>query len=792
MSNEAKIKITADSNSAIQNIEKLFAAILKIGEDAKLSSEQMNALASVLNATKEVFVALDGVIQSNTDNIKTNKEENRKLTEEEKKAEVQKERLKQAIQNLAAGMGGSIGQFVSFIYQLKEASKEGSKTEVALLAVTGVMSLLHSGVSRVTEAIRGNAEEGDRYSQAIIGSQKHIENSVDDLIAAFTKGLAPAIAGIASVISPLIDLFSEYVRESNAANVIGFAFAKTLSMSITVVHALSVAYGKYNEILLDHRYAIHGATDAEMRQMAIQRDKEKKAEESYQNIRKQIDLMLENVEKGGQAAEALIDKEIYNGKKGADFILELNSKLTDSEASSHAERIKIIEDYQKRNEYALSNMESTRKAIEKKRLSEVRAAQKEELDERKQFEKDREEEAKKQSDKNIEDFQAEMDLRLSMLDGSKQAELELLLQYQSTFNALHEDDLNAQMGYQQKINETVDQANIEREEKEMKTEADRLERNEATRQQEIEGKKTANEIYQSLVEDRIASIDAESSSEAEASNKKIKLYQAVSKSALASAALRKKVELDLLTEQKKINTQHEKQYVDYAKKVSSTVSGALNQMIFEHKSFNEVVGGLIKEFAMKAVATFVEMAATAVAKDIAVAGSAVATSAAKKAAQSATVPSAIAAWTAGIPVIGPSVYSTYLALFKSLMASGEAVMGHEEGGPTGRVPGFGRSDSFGYTDKVNSQEFILNERGRKAFGDEALSYANETGSNPFGSGQGSGDPDRILGTIKVVVEHRNMLTPADDVARAVAPAITKAISQYVVFNDGTLIASKLK
>ena len=788
MSNEAKIKITADSSSAIQNIEKLFSAILKIGEDAKLSSEQMAALASVLNATKEVFVALDGVIQSNTENIKTNKEENKKLTDEEKKAEQQKERLKQAIQNLAAGMGGSIGQFVSFIYQLKEASKEGSKTEVALLAVTGVLGVIGKAWNKVTQELHDSAAEGKKTSQAIVGAGELVDDKIGDLIGVLIDDFAPAIAAIAKVTGVLIDKFVTLAKENGALKGSSVLLLEAFKALILTFRSLSnsVQLFGYNYELVMY---LMGKRSED--QWAKTNLLAKKSNESWDSMSATINKVIADINSGADMS-GLIDEVSKAGKTSVKLMEELNERLASDEINSHTERLVEIKKFQEEYAADLERMPKTAKRIGDMIRSENKASQdeinrdaKEAATERKKIESDRLRDAQ-------EGLQAEMDLRLSMTDGSKRAELELLLQYQDTFNALHEDDLNAQMGYQQKINEVIDQANIEREEKEMKGESDRLERKDKIKESELKVEQEKNEAIQAAVEERIALIEFEGGTEEQISRKKIALYQSVSKAAGASAALRKKVELDLLTEQKKINTAHEKQYADYAKKISSTVSGALNQMIFEHKSFNEVVGGLIKEFAMKAVATFVEMAATAIAKDVATAGSAVVASGIKKSAQSATVASGIASWTSLLGPIGPAVYSTYLSIYKGLITGGEATLGHEEGGPLGRVPGFGRSDSFGFTDKANSQEFILNERGRKAFGDEALSYANETGANPFNSMGGSGDPDRVLGTLKIVVELRNMLTPADDVARAVAPAISKALSQHVIFNNGTLIASKTK
>lgn len=788
MSNEAKIKITADSSSAIQNIEKLFAAILKIGDDAKLSNEQMQALANVLNATKEVFLALDGVIQSNTENIKTNKEENKKLTDEEKKAEAQKERLKQAIQNLAAGMGGSIGQFVSFIYQLKEASKEGSKTEIAMLAVTGVLGVVGKAWNKITQELHDSAAEGKKTSEAIVGAGELVDDKIGDLIGVLIDDFAPAIAAIAKVTGVLIDKFVTLAKENGALKGSSVLLLEAFKALILTFRSLSdsVQLFGYNYELVMY---LMGKRSED--QWAKTNLLAKKSNESWDSMSATINKVIADINSGADMS-GLIDEVSKAGKTSVKLMEELNERLASDEINSHAERLAEIKKFQEEYAADLERMPKTNKRINDMIRSENKASQdeidkdaKEAATERKKIEADRLRDAQ-------EGLQAEMDLRLSMTDGSKRAELDLLLQYQDTFNALHEDDLNAQMGYQQKINEVIDQANAEREAKEMESEAGRLERKEKQKETEIKLEQEKNEAIQAAVEERIALIELEGGTEEQISRKKIALYQSVSKAAGASAALRKKVELDLLTEQKKINTSHEKQYADYAKKISATVSGALNQMIFEHKSFNEIVGGLIKEFAMKAVATFVEMASTAIAKDLATAGSAVVASGIKKSAQSATVASGIASWTSLLGPIGPAVYSTYLSIYKGLITGGEATLGHEEGGPLGRVPGFGRSDSFGFTDKANSQEFILNERGRKAFGDEALSYANETGANPFNSMGGSGDPDRVLGTLKIVVELRNMLTPADDVARAVAPAISKALSQHVIFNNGTLIASKTK
>lgn len=788
MSNEAKIKITADSSSAIQNIEKLFAAILKIGDDTKLSNEQMQALANVLNATKEVFLALDGVIQSNTENIKTNKEENKKLTDEEKKAEAQKERLKQAIQNLAAGMGGSIGQFVSFIYQLKEASKEGSKTEIAMLAVTGVLGVVGKAWNKVTQELHDSAAEGKKTSQAIVGAGELVDDKIGDLIGVLIDNFAPAISAIAKVTGVLIDKFVTLAKENGALKGSSVLLLEAFKALILTFRSLSdsVQLFGYNYELVMY---LMGKRSED--QWAKTNLLAKKSNESWDSMSATINKVIADINSGADMS-GLIDEVSKAGKTSVKLMEELNERLASDEINSHAERLAEIKKFQEEYAADLERMPKTNKRINDMIRSENKASQdeinkdaKEAATERKKIEADRLRDAQ-------EGLQAEMDLRLSMTDGSKRAELDLLLQYQDTFNALHEDDLNAQMGYQQKINEVIDQANAEREAKEMESEVVRLERKEKQKETEIKLEQEKNEAIQAAVEERIALIELEGGTEEQISRKKIALYQSVSKAAGASAALRKKVELDLLTEQKKINTSHEKQYADYAKKISATVSGALNQMIFEHKSFNEIVGGLIKEFAMKAVATFVEMASTAIAKDLATAGSAVVASGIKKSAQSATVASGIASWTSLLGPIGPAVYSTYLSIYKGLITGGEATLGHEEGGPLGRVPGFGRSDSFGFTDKANSQEFILNERGRKAFGDEALSYANETGANPFNSMAGSGDPDRVLGTLKIVVEFRNMLTPADDVARAVAPAISKALSQHVIFNNGTLIASKTK
>ena len=788
MSNEAKIKITADSSSAIQNIEKLFSAILKIGEDAKLSSEQMAALASVLNATKEVFVALDGVIQSNTENIKTNKEENKKLTDEEKKAEQQKERLKQAIQNLAAGMGGSIGQFVSFIYQLKEASKEGSKTEVALLAVTGVLGVIGKALNKVTQELHDSAAEGKKTSQAIVGAGELVDDKLGDLIGVLIDDFAPAIAAIAKVTGVLIDKFVTLAKENGALKGSSVLLLEAFKALILTFRSLSdsVQLFGYNYELVMY---LMGKRSED--QWAKTNLLAKKSNESWDSMSATINKVIADINSGADMS-GLIDEVSKAGKTSVKLMEELNERLASDEINSHAERLAEIKKFQEEYAADLERMPKTNKRINDMIRSENKASRdeinkdaKEAATERKKIEADRLRDAQ-------EGLQAEMDLRLSMTDGSKQAELDLLMQYQDTFNSLHEDDLNAQMSYQQKINEVAKQTNTERIEQQQQVEERLLEDKEKRKEVEIKLEQEKNEAIQAAVEERIALIEFEGGTEEQISRKKIALYQSVSKAAGASAALRKKVELDLLTEQKKINTAHEKQYADYAKKISSTVSGALNQMIFEHKSFNEVVGGLIKEFAMKAVATFVEMAATAIAKDVATAGSAVVASGIKKSAQSATVASGIASWTSLLGPIGPAVYSTYLSIYKGLITGGEATLGHEEGGPLGRVPGFGRSDSFGFTDKANSQEFILNERGRKAFGDEALSYANETGANPFNSMGGSGDPDRVLGTLKIVVELRNMLTPADDVARAVAPAISKALSQHVIFNNGTLIASKTK
>ena len=788
MSNEAKIKITADSSSAIQNIEKLFSAILKIGEDAKLSSEQMAALASVLNATKEVFVALDGVIQSNTENIKTNKEENKKLTDEEKKAEQQKERLKQAIQNLAAGMGGSIGQFVSFIYQLKEASKEGSKTEVALLAVTGVLGVIGKAWNKVTQELHDSAAEGKKTSQAIVGAGELVDDKIGDLIGVLIDDFAPAIAAIAKVTGVLIDKFVTLAKENGALKGSSVLLLEAFKALILTFRSLSnsVQLFGYNYELVMY---LMGKRSED--QWAKTNLLAKKSNESWDSMSATINKVIADINSGADMS-GLIDEVSKAGKTSVKLMEELNERLASDEINSHTERLVEIKKFQEEYAADLERMPKTAKRIGDMIRSENKASQdeinrdaKEAATERKKIEADRLRDAQ-------EGLQAEMDLRLSMTDGSKQAELDLLMQYQDTFNSLHEDDLNAQMSYQQKINEVAKQTNTERIEQQQQVEERLLEDKEKRKEVEIKLEQEKNEAIQAAVEERIALIEFEGGTEEQISRKKIALYQSVSKAAGASAALRKKVELDLLTEQKKINTAHEKQYADYAKKISSTVSGALNQMIFEHKSFNEVVGGLIKEFAMKAVATFVEMAATAIAKDVATAGSAVVASGIKKSAQSATVASGIASWTSLLGPIGPAVYSTYLSIYKGLITGGEATLGHEEGGPLGRVPGFGRSDSFGFTDKANSQEFILNERGRKAFGDEALSYANETGANPFNSMGGSGDPDRVLGTLKIVVELRNMLTPADDVARAVAPAISKALSQHVIFNNGTLIASKTK
>lgn len=789
MSNEAKIKITADSSSAIQNIEKLFAAILKIGEDAKLSSEQMQALASVLNATKEVFLSLEGVIKSNTENIKANKEENKKLTDAEKEAEKQKERLKQAVQNLAAGMGGSIGQFFAFVQQLREASKEGSKTEVALLALTGIMNVLNSGYARVTKAIQGNAEEGDKYSQAIIGAQNHIEMSTDDLIQAFTKGLAPAIAGISQVLVPLIERMKTWLETGKGSTEVGVLMVKAFNGVIATVNALDYGFGAANRAWVRFKNLFTNNPD-----LKLLGDLEKQQAESTAFFEKiQADLYkLEDRLKDGIGFDDLLDKEIAAGRKGTDFIRELNDLLTEDTEASHSDRLKIIQDFRSKYESELSELVATTNKINKmqnaERVASAKEANESAREQAKELGEIKKEAIEKQNEltkelieSEKEELKSAMDLELSDAKDNADKKLEILAKYQDDFNALYYDDLGARTAYQIEMNDLEKQSH-----------EDWLEGKKERVEAEIKLEQEKNEAIQAAFEERLALIDIEGGTEEQISRKKIALYQSVSKAAGASAALRKKVELDLLTEQKKINTSHEKQYADYAKKISATVSGALNQMIFEHKSFNEVVGGLIKEFAMKAVATFVEMASTAIAKDLATAGSAVVASGIKKSAQSATVASGIASWTSLLGPIGPAVYSTYLSIYKGLITGGEATLEHEEGGPLGRVPGFGRSDSFGFTDKANSQEFILNERGRKAFGDEALSYANETGANPFNSMGGSGDPDRVLGTLKIVVELRNMLTPADDVARAVAPAISKALSQHVIFNNGTLIASKTK
>jgi len=865
MSNEAKIKITADSSSAIQNIEKLFAAILKIGDDANLSSEQMQALATVLNATKEVFVALSGVIDSNTNATNKNKDANKKSEEQEKKSQEQKERLKAAVQALAAGMGGSVGQITAFAFSLLDAAKKGGFTEVALLSLTGVVSLIGRAWNKVSKEVQDSAREGQKSSQVWVGATEIVDDKLGDLISVLIDGMAPAIAGMTKVISKVIEGMTEWAQKGSNMKAVGSGVIDVFIASIKAVELLSAGYQNLNIALGLYDWLLGKVTTEQINKMQAAKDA---SDKYFESIESDLIDLANKIDTGFDLSG--IENEVAEaGVTSVKLMEELDAKLKDESVKSHADRLSVLQMFVAQHEQYLVKMPATAKKINSMINSENREAGQEQLDYQKslieQSNKDLEDsinyrlsltdgskkaeleivkeyqdtfnsinadnlsaqfdykakinqlerdaakekieidkrnasEAKKTQEESLEEkrkaLENQIEREISLTDGSEQSKLEVYLKYQEQYNALHEEDLQSQYEYQTNLNEMSLSALSERKQKELETETEWIEKileaKKASEDSQLEAKQQQNEKFDALLEERLAQIEVEGGSEVEIANKKISLYKKVTHVAEQSAATRKKVELGLLAEQKKINTAHEKQYQDYAKKISSTVSGALNQMIFEHKSFNEVVGGLIREFAMKAVATFVEMAATAIAKDVATAGSAVATSAAKKAAQSATVPSAIAAWTASIPVIGPSVYSTYLAIFKGLMASGEAAMAHEEGGPLGRVPGFGRSDSFGFTDKANSQEFILNERGRKAFGDEALSYANETGANPFNSMAGSGDPDRVLGTLKIVVELRNMLTPADDVARAVAPAISKALSQHVIFNNGTLIASKTK
>ena len=108
-------------------------------------------------------------------------------------------------------------------------------------------------------------------------------------------------------------------------------------------------------------------------------DLEKQQAESTAFFEKiQADLYkLEDRLKDGIGFDDLLDKEIAAGRKGTDFIRELNDLLTEDTEASHSDRLKIIQDFRSKYESELSELVATTNKINKMQNAERVASAKE-------------------------------------------------------------------------------------------------------------------------------------------------------------------------------------------------------------------------------------------------------------------------------------------------------------------------------------------------------------------------------------------------------------------------------
>lgn len=231
------------------------------------------------------------------------------------------------------------------------------------------------------------------------------------------------------------------------------------------------------------------------------------------------------------------------------------------------------------------------------------------------------------------------------------------------------------------------------------------------------------------------------------------------------------------------------------KKVTDSVLNMAKTMLNSQMTMKEKAAAIFDEMTklitdalLKQLSMTISTSAQGSAAKSAAAATNIATSKAETIAEAASVPPKVASSFAGLGPLGMGLAAIALSFFMGMI---KTKVGLESGGaPSGSVPGLGRSDNPFVDYNLNSKEHVVNEQGTRAFGREALDYANATGMNPFTSG-GSSAGGGASGPLEITVRHvfEGIPSSIESFLAPWMPDLTKAISDHVLRRSGTLVAS---
>lgn len=739
---EAKIKITTETGDSGSQLQALIDRIEKL-ENA--NKEADSSLKSMSKALAEAQAEL----AKTTEEQKKLEAEQRKTAEAQAKAEKQAQAYKDALQNLANGMGGAIGQSVAFIASLKDSYKEGGAATAALVGLTGVLNGLNSVFNKVTEAVKGNAEEGDKAALALVGSYEHVNDSVGNLFASLAEGLAPAMAGIAQIVAPLIDNFREWVQEQNksgaAAGFMAEAFLVLIGTLRTVVTITNEVRTTYAEL----QWQLGSITDKEYSDFL---KSIKATEQGFIELENSILTLKNNMANGGIGVGKAMEEEGKWADKGFRLIADLENQLVEATGKSHAERIEIIKKFRDQEAEMLGERPKLLDRVNDMIRAEERAAASERIEDAKQAHEERL--------KNEEEQRKEINELVTALEQEGYAMQEALAQEQKAKMA---EELAAE-------------------------EEERIAANERKWTEAVELAQMTIATQEEL-RDRLHEINLEilASDTATAEQKKAASMDVANRIREDNEKLRSEAEKTAQVQAQKAE--------EARKKVSDSVLNMAKVMLNTQMSMKEKAAAIFDEMTklitdalLKQLSMLVSTSAQGSAAKSAAAATNIATSKAEAVAEASTVPPKVASSFAGLGPLGMGLAAIALSFFMGMI---KTKVGLEEGGSvSGKVPGMGRSDMVDAS--LNSREGVVNERGMAALGSDNLDYLNSTGRLPFAqqaSNQAAAGPINI--NLNVTVSGGVPPSPRE-FWKPIIPGLTEALDDYVLRRGGTLTATGMR
>jgi hypothetical protein len=614
MSGDASLKLTiqADTRAASENVKALSAAVEgaggtarhagaalagagrdaeKLGTDA---SQTAGAVDGLSDSAGSASTALGGLAQQ-TDKTGSSAEvtgkKTRELTDEEKKsaesakqAEVRKEALNRALMGLAQGMGGTIGRAVAFIASMKDMAQSGGAAGVAILGTTAVLNGLKSALSTVRDYVKGSAEDGNKNAQAMVGAAKHIDYAFGNLVTTLTDSIAPAFAGLAEIVSEVIDTLA---KETAGTNILRDASANLVETLLSVI-----------QIMIEMRALAQKPVPgtgwiAELRGWKPEIDE---TNGLLGKLEDRLATLSVKLRAGGQDVADLVDRESRWAAGKGRLIEKLQEQLT-AEEYTHKQRLAIIQTFYEQNKDVIEHNEKATLAIRRMMRQESVAIQKEDAKARLDVAKaaaDAEKEATAELRRSIAE-------RLSSYKGDKAEQLRIVQERIADLEAQEgkhtevlRDLYSTRTGLIRELDEEEHQETVKRQEERQK---DAEERQKKADEAWLKAQQDAAALRREMLDEDLAQIDLYTTSEAEAIERRIEAIQRELEVREHTAARRKELNKMLAAEEKKQTALELAEHQKRNAAILTMTQSAVAQLIDERRKGANVLIEIATKYA---------------------------------------------------------------------------------------------------------------------------------------------------------------------------------------------------